>query len=154
MASAFAPLIYTFQAAFAGYNLYTNSAVAITNLLQYEEKAKKAAKYSNTADKQLWDTRKTQASATITVLSTLLSSAYLLLLRTTTTTKLAVAAVNVAALIAARKHVGDFWAGKAKVPVPGVGSYNEAISKTQEVRLNMLYLIGSWTLCGLLGLLT
>jgi hypothetical protein len=31
--------------------------------------------------------------------------------------------------------------------------YNEAWSKTQEVRLNMLYLGGSWALVGVVGLL-
>lgn len=87
------------------------------------------------------------------VVSTLLSSAYLLLVSTSSTTKFTVAAVNAIALVAARQYVANFWAGKTKIPLPGVGDYNEAITKTQEVQLNMLYLAGSWILCGFLGLL-
>jgi hypothetical protein len=55
---------------------------------------------------------------------------------------------NFAALLAAREHVGAFWKRKAKVPLPGVGDYNEAISKTQEVRLNMSYLAVGWVILG------
>lgn len=59
--------------------------------------------------------------------------------------KVVVAGVNLAALDGARRHVGEFWNGKKKVPLPDVGDYNEATTKTQDVRLNMVYLIFSWT---------
>ena len=62
------------------------------------------------------------------------------------------AGVNIAALELARQHVGAFWKGKAKVPLPGVGDYNDAISRTQEVKLNMAYLVASWVAVGVLGL--
>ena len=60
--------------------------------------------------------------------------------------------MNLLALVAARKHVGDFWKSKARVPVPGVGDYNEATKDTQEVRLNLAYLIGSWLAVGAVDL--
>jgi hypothetical protein len=60
---------------------------------------------------------------------------------------------NVAALLAAREHVGTFWRRKAKVPLPGVGDYNEAISKTQEIRLSMAYMSVSWAVIGGLSLI-
>jgi hypothetical protein len=63
-----------------------------------------------------------------------------------------VAGANVVALEMARQHVGAFWKGKAKMPLPGVGEYNDAITKTQEVKLNMAYLIASWAAVGILGL--
>jgi hypothetical protein len=63
-----------------------------------------------------------------------------------------VAGANVAALEMARQHVGAFWEGKAKVPLPGVGEYNDAISKTQEVKLNMAYLVASWVAVGIVSL--
>jgi hypothetical protein len=66
---------------------------------------------------------------------------------------LGMASANVVALELARRHVGAFWKGKAKVPLPGVGEYNEAIGKTQEVKLNMAYLIASWAAVGVLRLL-
>jgi hypothetical protein len=60
------------------------------------------------------------------------------------------ACANVAALVAARVHVGNFWKGKAKVPLPGAGDYNEAITQTQTIRLNLAYLASSWGLCAVL----
>ncbi len=66
--------------------------------------------------------------------------------------KIAIAAVNIAVLFAAREHVGDFWTGKMKIPLPKVGDYNDATTVTQEVRLNMVYLMGSWIGVGFLGL--
>ncbi len=62
------------------------------------------------------------------------------------------AGTNVVTLEAARQHVGAFWKGKAKIPLPGVGEYNDAIGKTQEVKLNMAYLIVSWATAGVLSL--
>lgn len=76
----------------------------------------------------------------------------LLFFRSTTITKLGVALVNIGALAFAIKHVGEFWKGKAKIPLPGVGDYNSAISKTQEARLNMYYLAASWSGVMLLSL--
>ena len=67
--------------------------------------------------------------------------------------RLIAAGGNIAVLLAAREHVGAFWKGKAKVPLPGVGDYNEAISKTQEARLNMLYMAAGWASLGGLSML-
>lgn len=55
-------LIGTGQIAFTGYNLYLSS-IAIPKLLSYEDKAVKAAKYSNIAEEQLFKTRTTQAAS-------------------------------------------------------------------------------------------
>jgi hypothetical protein len=68
-------------------------------------------------------------------------------------TRFLVTVANVAALFAAREHVGAFWRRKAKVPLPGVADYNEAISKTQEVMLNMIYMAASWVVVGALSLI-
>lgn len=67
--------------------------------------------------------------------------------------KIALAVVNFAALSAARQHAGNFWKRKAKLPLPKTREYNEAIGKTQEIHLNITYLIGSWVALGLLGLM-
>jgi len=58
--------------------------------------------------------------------------------------KLVAAALNVVTLTLAREHVGKYWKRKKKIPLPGMGENNDAIGHTLEVRLNMLYLIGSW----------
>jgi len=49
--------------------------------------------------------------------------------------------------------VGGFWKGKAKVPLPKMSEYNEAISNTQEIRQNMGYLAASWVVAGALALI-
>jgi hypothetical protein len=69
------------------------------------------------------------------------------------TAALGIAGANVVVLELARRHLSAFWEGKAKVPLPGVGEYNEAIGKTQEMKLNMAYLIASWATVGVLRLL-
>ena len=84
---------------------------------------------------------------------TFLSSAFLVFASPSLILRLVVVAGNIAALLAAREHVGDFWKRKAKVPLPGVGDYNEAISKTQEIRLNMAYMAASWVVVGGLSLI-
>lgn len=171
-------MIHILQAAFSAYNLYLSS-IAIRKLLGYEEKAKKAAKWSDIAEKELYKTRTTQASNAIAVspfpntpshflflsfssnscsislnqnqiLLTFLSSTAMLLLSTKTSLKLGLPILNIAVLSAARAHVGEFWAGKAKIPMPGVGDYNDAITITQITRLNALYLIFSWVAVGML----
>lgn len=63
-------LVHTFQSALGFYNLYLAS-VSIKNLMGYEDTAKKAAEYSNIAESQLYKTRTTQASGTISVMPTL-----------------------------------------------------------------------------------
>ena len=87
------------------------------------------------------------------VISLLSSVTLLFNENSSTTTKLAVAGVNVAALGAAREHVSSYWKSKVRVPLPGTGDYNEAISKTTEVRLNMLYLIMGWGVSAVVGLI-
>lgn len=68
------------------------------------------------------------------------------------TTKLAIAGANGLVLMAAREHVGSYWKSKVRMPLPGTGDYNEAISKTQEARLNMAYLAAGWVASGVLSL--
>ncbi|KAG0646211.1 hypothetical protein D0Z07_8416 [Hyphodiscus hymeniophilus] len=150
--TAILSVLYCLQAAFSGYNLYLAS-ISISNLQEYEETSKKAAKYSNTAEKQLHKTRTTQASGTIAVLLSFLTSAYMIFSSPSVLPRLVIAVGNIAALLAAREHVGAFWKGKAKVPLPGVGDYNDAISITQETRLNMAYMAAGWTVLGALSML-
>ncbi len=49
-----------------------------------------------------------------------------------------------------KRHVGAFWTGKVKIP--GVGDYNEAAEKTEEVKLNMNYLVMSWGVVAFVGM--
>ena len=62
------------------------------------------------------------------------------------------AGANIIVLEMARQHVGGVWKRKAKLPIPGMGKHNDATGKTQEVRFNMAYLMGSWAGVGILGL--
>ncbi|PMD13409.1 hypothetical protein NA56DRAFT_612084 [Hyaloscypha hepaticicola] len=156
MATTLLSLLHALQASFSAYTLYLSST-AIQNLQKYEETSKKAAKYSNTAEHQLHKTRTTQASGALSVLLSCLCSAFLAIYplfsgRVGTIKGLLVVGTNVAVLEMARQHVSAFWKDKAKMPLPGVGEYNDAITKTQEVKLNMAYLIASWAGVGVLSL--
>lgn len=56
------------QAALAGYGAY-NSYIAVVNLREYEDASRKAAKWSNEAQRQLDKTRSTQAAGVVSVSS-------------------------------------------------------------------------------------
>jgi hypothetical protein len=73
MPSIILNLLNAAQAAFSGWNLYLAS-ISIRKLQKYEDASKQAAKYSNTAENQLYKTRTTQASATLAVCHPLISS--------------------------------------------------------------------------------
>ncbi|QSZ32103.1 hypothetical protein DSL72_001672 [Monilinia vaccinii-corymbosi] len=150
--AAILSLIGTGQIAFTAYNLYLSS-IAIPKLLSYEDKAVKAAKYSNIAKGQLFKTRSTQAASVGSLLLTLLTATPFLLFRYASTTIFALSTVNLAILLVTREYVGDFWRGKAKVPIPGTGDLNDAIGLTNEVGENQLFLAVSWVAYGVLGLL-
>ena len=62
----FTQLLHGGQVALCAYGAYV-SYIAISNLQQYEETSKKAAKYSTEAEKQLHKTRTTQSSGAICV---------------------------------------------------------------------------------------
>jgi hypothetical protein len=173
MATALLSILHALQASFSAYTLYLSS-ISIRNLQKYEETSKKAAKYSSIAEQQLHKTRTTQASSALSVFSlsplpkksplTVFEVLFSFLCSTTLALypifssrvgiigAVLVAGANVAALEMARQHVGAFWKEKAKVPLPGVGEYNDAISKTQEVKLNMAYLVASWAAVGVVSL--
>ncbi|KAM0157935.1 hypothetical protein ACHAQE_005720 [Botrytis cinerea] len=145
-------LIGTGQIAFTGYNLYLSS-IAIPKLLSYEDKAVKAAKYSNIAEEQLFKTRTTQAASVGALLLSFLTATHFLLSRYSSSTIFALSAVNLAVLLVTREYVGDFWKGKAKMPIPGTGDFNDAIGLTNEIRANQVFLAISWVAYGVVGLL-
>jgi hypothetical protein len=66
--------------------------------------------------------------------------------------KIALAGTNVLALESARRYVGSQWKGRAKMPLPGMADFNEATTKTQEVRMNMAALALSWIGIGAVSL--
>jgi len=125
----------------SAYGLF-HSYQCIVKLQQYEEKSEKAAQYSSTAADQLHKTRTTQGSAAVSILFSFISSATLVFASPSPTITLFASAANLAAALAARAHVKDFWDGKAKVPF--VQGYNEAISGTAELMQVMAVLGGIW----------
>ncbi|CZT48369.1 uncharacterized protein RSE6_09053 [Rhynchosporium secalis] len=153
MKSAILSVVHVVQVAFGIYNLYL-AADSINKLLGYEDMSKKAAKYSKTAEKQLHMTRSTQASGTIAkqLLISTLSAAYMLVTLPPIGNQ-GMAGLNMLALVLARKHVGNFWSDKPRVPVPGAGDFNEAAKKTQEVMMNLAIFAATWFVVGGVDLL-
>ena len=64
--SNFLPLLHVPQACLSVYSIYLSS-IAVPKLQRYEEKAEKAAQYSNVAEHQLHKTITTQTSGVLTV---------------------------------------------------------------------------------------
>ncbi|KAF4307840.1 hypothetical protein GTA08_BOTSDO03461 [Botryosphaeria dothidea] len=147
------PVIHLAQAVGSGYTLYF-CYISIKNLQQYEKKSEKAAEYSNTAAEQLHKTRTTQGSALVTVLTSLLTSAFLLYTAVrpgesahpSSSPWLAIGlhAGNIVNIVLTRKHVAGFWENKAKVPF--VEGYNEAISSTANIIKSLERLAMGWSM--------
>ncbi|CAF9943744.1 MAG: hypothetical protein ALECFALPRED_001186 [Alectoria fallacina] len=122
------------------------SYIAITNLQQYEESTKKAAKYLDKAGSDLYRTRVTQASGAAAVLLSF-ASAITLFFRPNISQVLAMA--NVAATAGAYSHITGFW--KAKAEVPFVTGFNEGIRKSNDLRRLLVSLGGGWAVTGVVG---
>jgi hypothetical protein len=167
---SFLTVLYGCQSFFSLYNL-SLCIISITKLRGYEETSKKAAQYSQTAADELQKTRTTQASALLAVrcplklpkisilinihqvLFSLLSAGVLVFKGDQAwLMKFALAGANVLALESARRYVGSQWKGRAKMPLPGMADFNEATTKTQEVRMNMAALALSWIGIGAVSL--
>ncbi|KAH8911102.1 hypothetical protein BR93DRAFT_964919 [Coniochaeta sp. PMI_546] len=121
------------------------SVKSIPKLRKYEAKAQKAAEWSRTAEKRLWDTRYTVGAGLIFAIVSLLSSLCYVAFVTRQSglvllgwpTLLASGAFYVTG------YMRSFWDSKAKIPL--LDEYNEAISDTQTV-IDLLNWIGAgWT---------
>ncbi|KAA6407930.1 MAG: hypothetical protein FRX48_08281 [Lasallia pustulata] len=143
-------VLHALQACMSAYALYL-SYVSITDSRKYEEKTKKAAQYSNTAKQQLHKTRTTLASGTAAAFHSFLTSINLLCLTSNPTwPKLIFNVLNIVTTLSARAHVSNFWRAKAKVPF--VDHYNEAITKTNRLKIQLAYLAGTWAISSAIGL--
>ncbi|KAI3395851.1 hypothetical protein diail_788 [Diaporthe ilicicola] len=127
-------LIITLISAYALYQ----SVTSIANIQKYEEKAKKAAEWSNTAKDRLWSTRYTIGTGFVSCLVSLITAVTYLLLTPSGFGIFAAplqtiwpAVLAVALRFGASRYMHDFWATKAKVPL--VDQYNAAISQSMDV---------------------
>ncbi|KAK3081172.1 hypothetical protein LTS18_009458, partial [Coniosporium uncinatum] len=123
-------LLHVAQVAFSaitGYHAY----IAITNLQQYEEKTKKAGKYVEEANRQLYRTRTTQGAGAVAVLTSLISAVYLLVAPPSESVRLTLSAADVLLCLAVNRHMRSFWQGSVRAP--GVTGYNEALKSTEHI---------------------
>ncbi|KAK0639856.1 hypothetical protein B0T16DRAFT_463494 [Cercophora newfieldiana] len=137
----------------SAYSLY-HSSLSIPKLRKYEAKAEKAAKWSNTAEKRLWDTRYTVGAGFAMTLTSLLSALYLALFSGPSRGFFGI--LRLAALclgeFATSGYLRSFWAKERKVPL--MDEYNEAISHSLEVMAlsdALAYLWGVETLLSIVG---
>ncbi|KAK8113805.1 uncharacterized protein PG998_001703 [Apiospora kogelbergensis] len=149
-------VLHIAQAALAGYG-GQQSYNAIQNLQKYEETAQKMAKYSNEAERQLKKTRTTQAAGVVALALSLVASVLLafrgrsmgFLVRTLASPFMA------GCLFLAQQYMKDYWGGSKRVPLPKMGSYNDAQKQTEDLlqvleRLMFLWFATS-VLCVLAG---
>ncbi|CAD0110727.1 unnamed protein product [Aureobasidium uvarum] len=137
----FTQLLHTGQVALCAYGAYV-SYIAISNLQQYEETSKKAAKYSTEAERQLHKTRTTQSSGAICILASLVAATTLSLVPNSLPSfvRFGISPAALVLTLFVRAHVSNFWKAKAKVPF--VDGY--AISKTGELLQILEYLEYTW----------
>jgi hypothetical protein len=135
------------------------SQVAIMRLLTYEDAIKKLAKISSEAEHQLHRTRTTQASGAVAILVSFVVS---LLLATGGASygflvRYFASPVMMFAVYMAQGHLqGYLKSGKtvtAKIPLPKMDNYNEALDKTQKLLDVLRWLTISWALTSAMALL-
>ncbi|KAF9871364.1 hypothetical protein CkaCkLH20_11285 [Colletotrichum karsti] len=132
-----------------------HSADSIPRLLKYEDKAKKAAEWSRTAEKNLWDIRYTVGTGFV---GCLLSAVSGLAFTFVVPRGIGIFTVGWPIMLAAgltygHQYMRSFWASKPKVPL--MKDFNEAISDSMMVQDMMNPLAGAWglmTFCKLVGL--
>ncbi|KAK1706094.1 hypothetical protein CaCOL14_012488 [Colletotrichum acutatum] len=132
-----------------------HSADSIPRLLKYEDKAKKAAEWSRTAEKQLWEIRYTVGTGFVGCLVSAISGIAFSLV---VPRGLGIFTVGFPIMLAAgltygHQYMRQFWASKPKVPM--MKDFNEAISDSMMVQDMMNPLAGAWglmTFCKLVGL--
>ncbi|KAI3326866.1 hypothetical protein HD806DRAFT_485179 [Xylariaceae sp. AK1471] len=153
-------LIHLVQVVIAAYGAM-QSQVAITRLLKYEDATKKLAKISSEAEHQLYRTRTTQASGAVAILVSFVVSlvlatggaSYGFLVRYFASPAMTLA------VFAAKGHLQDFWTGKdgknvtAKIPLPKMDDYNEALEKTQKLLDVLGWLTISWAATSAMALI-
>ncbi|KAK7950890.1 uncharacterized protein PG986_006618 [Apiospora aurea] len=147
-------VVHIAQTALAVYG-GQQSIQAIQNLQKYEDTTQKLAKYSNEAERQLKKTRATQAAGAITLLMSLAASvllafrghSYGFLVRTLASPFMT------GCLFLARQYVQDYWGGGKRVPLPKMGSYNDAQKQTEELVQVLEKLMFSWFATSVLCLL-
>ncbi|KAE9567807.1 hypothetical protein CGCF415_v014880 [Colletotrichum fructicola] len=132
-----------------------HSADSIPRLLKYEEKAKKAAEWSRTAEKQLWEIRYTVGTGFVgCLLSGLSGLAFSLAVpRGVGVFTVGWPIMLAAGLTYGHQYMRNFWISKPKVPM--MTDFNEAISDSMMVQDLLNPLAGAWGLvafCKLVGL--
>lgn len=153
-------LFHLAQIVIAAYGAM-QSQVAIQRLLEYEDATKKLAKISSEAENQLHRTRTTQGSGAVAILVSFVASVLLatrgasngFLVRYLASPLMTIAVYTV------RGYLQGFWTGKdgvhvaAKIPLPKMGHYNEALEKTQKLLDVLGWLTASWAITSLLALI-
>ncbi|OLN87742.1 hypothetical protein CCHL11_05649 [Colletotrichum chlorophyti] len=138
----------------SGFGL-VHSADSVPKLLKYEDKAKKAAEWSRTAEKALWDIRYTVGTGLVGCLLSAISGVAFSLFVARGPSVLAVGwpVLLAAGLSYGHRYMRSFWATKPKVPM--MTEFNDAISDSMVVQDLLNPLAGAWALvavCKVLGL--
>ncbi|CRK43792.1 hypothetical protein HYQ45_002387 [Verticillium longisporum] len=127
----------------SGYAVYF-SAQSIPKLQKYEQTAEKAAEWSSTAKKQLWDTRYTVGAGFIFSLFSLYNGLSFVLI---TSSKLVFRNTAWALALAAGSYgislyMRSYWNNKAKIPM--LEEYNRAIEDSTQVAKALDVLVLGW----------
>ncbi|KAI6500451.1 hypothetical protein MCOR12_009532 [Pyricularia oryzae] len=130
------------------------SGSSTPRLRKYEDKAEKAAEWSNIAEERLWNTRYTVGAGIAAAFISLLSALNLIFLaKAGWSVGQPIWAVLLAVGIRyTAVYMHDFWASKHKIPM--MGAYNDAISEQKNVSGMLDMVAAGWLTIALVRLLT
>ena len=142
----------------SGYAFVEHTQATVRLKLKYEEKGRKAARWSSSVERLMWDTRTTIAfglvASAISFLSALNLLFFNILLPPSADGWIPYRAIW-AGLVAAAQHYAwdhmhSFWRGKPKVPM--VAEWNAATDESRDVTELLGVLRFIWVLVALLKL--
>ncbi|KAL8372167.1 hypothetical protein RB595_001795 [Gaeumannomyces hyphopodioides] len=141
----------------SGYAFVEHTQATLRLKMKYEEKGRRAARWSSSVERLMWDTRTTIAFGLVASAISFLSALNLVFFKILIPPsdgwvpyRAIWAALVAAAQHYASDHMRAFWRGKPKVPM--MGEWNAAIDECKDVTelLGVLRLI--WVLVALLKL--
>ncbi|CAN8102017.1 unnamed protein product [Discula destructiva] len=122
----------------------SRSLASISNIKIYEEKAEKAADWSNAAKARLWDTRYTIGAGFVCCIASLVSGLFYLVFGRSAIWP----AVLAVSLIGTARYMQNFWSSKSQVPM--LDQYNAAIKQSMDFITLLDMLSAGWGLVALL----
>lgn len=150
------PLLHLSQ---AGLSLYTlQFSYKSIDALTGGDTAQRAAKYSNKAAFQVFHVKGTQTAGAVSLITSLVLSIFLATCASLPNMgfapavggKLMLNVAEAAVIAGSAIYIRQLWKARAKIPSSKADDYNDAITSTNVMRMQLVYLAILWSVTGLL----